>query len=402
MSVGLGFAFIGGSVAQRFRLPPLVGYLLAGIAVGPFTPGFVADTHLAPQLAEIGVILLMFGVGMHFSIQQLWKVRLIAIPGAIAQIVAATVLGALATSTWGWPLAQGVVFGLALSVASTVVLLRALEDRGLLSTENGQIAIGWLIVEDLVMVLTLVLLPPFSSLLLGEGATEDAAPAVSLVAILSMATITLLKVAAFVGLMLGLGVRVFPWILSKIEQTGSRELFTLAVITLSLGVAFAAAELFGVSFALGAFFSGIVIHESDLSHKAERDLAPLQDVFAALFFVSVGMLFDPSVLWEQPIAVATVLAIIMVGKSLAAYAIVLLLGRTVPTALIISAALGQIGEFSFILAELGIARGLLPPESQSLIVAGALISITLNPLLFWLIRHQLASITIPLTTNQHG
>ncbi len=379
VAVGLGLAFIFGFVATRLRLPPLVGYLLAGVAVGPFTPGFVADTHLAPQLAEIGVILLMFGVGMHFSVRDLLAVRGVAVPGALIQITAATLLGILLTSFWGWSFGAGLVFGLALSVASTVVLLRALEARNSVDSTEGRITVGWLIVEDLVMVVALVLLPALAPALGSGGAT------LSTIEILTALGLTLGKVALFVALMLVVGARVFPWLLKRVEATGSRELFTLAVVALALGVAFGSAELFGVSFALGAFFAGVVINESDLSHRAATEAQPLQDAFAALFFVAVGMLFDPEILIREPLAVLGVLAIILIGKSVAAFGLVRLLGRPTGTALMISAALAQIGEFSFILAELGVGLGLLPAEGQNLILAGALISITLNPLVFWLI-----------------
>jgi CPA2 family monovalent cation:H+ antiporter-2 len=374
--VGLSFAFVGGAIAHRLRLPPLVGYLLAGIAVGPFTPGFVADTALAPQLAEIGVILLMFGVGMHFSVKDLWAVRAVAVPGAIGQIAAATALGIGMALLWGWTFGSGLLFGLALSVASTVVLLRALEDRGLLKSEDGRIAVGWLIVEDLAMVLALVLLPALAGLL---GAKNAQVPAGGIWITLG---ITLAKVVAFVAVILVGGRWAFPRVLRWVAATESRELFTLAVVTLSLGVAFGVAELFGVSFALGAFFAGLVVHESDLSDRAATELQPLQDIFAALFFVSVGMLFDPAILIQQPWQVLGVLVIILIGKSLAAYGIVRLLGRPARTALTVSAALAQIGEFSFILAALGMSLGLLPAEVQSLLVAGALLSITVNPVLF--------------------
>jgi CPA2 family monovalent cation:H+ antiporter-2 len=378
IAVGLAFAFVCGFAAAHLRLPPIVGYLMAGVAVGPFTPGFVADAGLATQLAEIGVILLMFGVGMHFSVRDLWAVRGVAIPGALGQVAIATALGAAVASLWGWPLAAGLVFGLALSVASTVVLLRALEGRGLLSSGEGRIAVGWLIVEDVLMVLALVLLPSTAGLL-GASPGGSLAPAGMLTSIV----LTLGKVAAFVALMLIVGSRVFPWLLKRVEGTGSRELFTLAVIALSLGIAFGSAELFGISFALGAFFAGVVVHESDLSHRAASELQPLQDAFAALFFVSVGMLFDPKVLVQQPLQVAAVVAIIVIGKSAAAFGIMLALGGPLATARTVSAALSQVGEFSFILAELAVGIGLLPPEGQSLIVAGALLSITLNPLAFW-------------------
>jgi monovalent cation:H+ antiporter-2, CPA2 family len=380
IAVGLTFAFIGGYAATRLHLPPLVGYLVAGIAVGPFTPGFVADQELASQLAEIGVILLMFGVGMHFSLRDLLAVRAVALPGAIAQIVLATTLGVVVALAWRWSPGEGLVFGLALSVASTVVLLRALEARGLLESSDGRIAVGWLIVEDLVIVLALVLLPALAGPL-GGRAAEGAAPGNLWITL----AVTLGKIAVFAALMLGLGVRFFPWLLKKVEDTGSRELFTLAVVALALGVAFGSAKLFGVSFALGAFFAGMVINESDLSHRAATDTLPLQDAFTGLFFVAVGMLFDPEILFEQPLKVLAVLAIIVLGKSLAALGIVLGLRYPLGTALTVAAALAQIGEFSFILAGLGMSLGLLPPEGNSLILAGAILSITLNPLLFALV-----------------
>jgi K+:H+ antiporter len=375
IAVSLAFAFVGGLVAMRLRLPPLVGYLLAGIVVGPFTPGFVADAHLAPQLAEIGVILLMFGVGTHFSIRDLFAVRGVALPGAFTQIIVATALGAGVATLWGWSLGSGIIFGLSLSVASTVVLLRALEDREMINSNDGRIAIGWLVVEDLLMVLTLVLLPAFTGVLGGDVPDNGGSvwPAVG---------ITIGKVVLFIGLMLIAGVRFFPWLLSRVERTGSRELFTLAVIALALGVAFGSAKLFGVSFALGAFFAGVVVNESDLSHRAAKDLQPLQDAFTVLFFVAVGMLFDASILIRQPLQVLAVLTIVLIGKSLAAFGIVRALGGSMGTALVVSAALAQIGEFSFILAGLGVNIRLLPAEGLNLIVAGALLSITFNPGVF--------------------
>ena len=379
LAVGLTLAFVAGLLAVRLRLPPLVGYLIAGIAVGPFTAGFVADATLAPQLAEIGVILLMFGVGMHFSVGDLWAVRKIAIPGAIGQIAVATALGAGMAHLWGWPLEAGLMFGLALSVASTVVLLRALEDRGLVKSDDGRIAIGWLVVEDLVMVLALVLLPAF----VGPAHPLGAEPRPGGIGVTIVWTLA--KVVVFSILIVVVGGRLFPWLLKRVEKTGSRELFTLAVIALSVGVAFGSAELFGVSLALGAFFAGMVVHESDLSHRAERELLPLQDVFGALFFVSVGMLFDPAVLVREPLRLLAVVGIIVVGKSLVAFGIVRLLRGSTQTALTVSAALAQIGEFSFILATLGVSLGLLSAESQTLIVAGALISIAINPLVFHLV-----------------
>ncbi len=381
--LALGFGFL----AARVRLPPLVGYLLAGIAIGPFTPGFVADAGLASQLAEIGVILLMFGVGLHFSISTLLRVRTIALPGAVAQIAVATAIGVGLARWWGWSLTAGLVFGLALSVASTVVLLRALEQRNELDTENGHIAVGWLIVEDLAMVLALVFLPAL--------ATEGAADASSL--LFNLGT-TALKVAIFVALMLVGGRRIVPWILHQVARAGSRELFTLAVLAIALGIAYGSAHLFDVSFALGAFFAGVVLAETDLSHQAAENSLPLQDAFAVLFFVSVGMLFDPSVVLDRPLDLLGVLFIVVVGKSLAAFAIVLAFGYPVRTALTISASLAQIGEFSFILAGLGVGIGVLPPEGRDLILAGALLSITFNPFAFgmikpmvsWLLRHPRA------------
>ncbi len=380
LAISLAFAFVGGFFAAKLRLPPLVGYLLAGIAVGPFTPGFVVDVHLAPQLAEVGVILLMFGVGMHFSVKDLLAVRNIAVPGAVAQIAVATALGTGVALAWGWSVGAGLVFGLALSVASTVVLLRQLEAQGNLKSRDGQIAVGWLVVEDLAMVLTLVLLPALAGVLGGHpaDASHGAAPTNLWMAL----GLTLGRVALFVFLILLVGPRVVPWLLKQVDRTGSRELFTLAVIALALGVAFGSAELFGVSFALGAFFAGMVINESDLSHRAATDLQPLQDAFAVLFFVAVGMLFDPTILIREPLRVLIVVAIIVVGKFLAALGIVVVLRHPLSTALTVSAALSQIGEFSFILVGMGIALGLLPTEGRDLVLAGALLSITLNPLVF--------------------
>jgi len=366
--LAMGFGFL----ASRLRMPPLVGYLIAGIAIGPFTPGFVADAGLAGQLAEIGVILLMFGVGLHFSIGTLLKVRNIALPGAIVQIAVATIIGLGLARLWGWSTAAGIVFGLALSVASTVVLLRALEQRNELDTEQGRIAVGWLIVEDLAMVLALVFLPALAQ-------TGDEAGANTLLTSLGLTTV---KVAMFVALMMVGGRRIVPWLLGQIARTGSRELFTLAVLAIALGIAYGSAVLFDVSFALGAFFAGVMLAESDLSHQAAENSLPLQDAFAVMFFVSVGMLFDPSVIVTQPLALLGVMFVILIGKSLAAFAIVLAFGYAVRTALTISASLAQIGEFSFILVGLGVGLGLLPPEGRDLVLAGALLSITLNPFAF--------------------
>ncbi len=379
IAAGLGFAFVFGFLAQRLHLPPLVGYLVAGIAVGPYSPGFSADISLASQLAEIGVILLMFGVGLHFSLGDLLAVRRIAVPGAVGQIAVATIMGAVVAHFWGWPWGQGLVFGLSLSVASTVVLLRALEQRGILESVDGRIAVGWLIVEDLATVLALVLLPVLAESLGGTAPAESGHGADGLWLALAL---TFGKVAAFLAIMLVVGRRAVPWLLERVARAGSRELFTLCVLAIALGVAVAAAGLFGVSFALGAFFAGVVINESDLSHQAAAEALPLQDAFAVLFFVSVGMLFDPTILLEQPLQVLGVLGIVMLGKSLAAFTIVLLFRHSVRTALTISASLAQIGEFSFILAGLGMSLGLLPAEGQSLVVAVALLSITLNPVAF--------------------
>ncbi|HEX6179222.1 MAG TPA: YbaL family putative K(+) efflux transporter [Thermoanaerobaculia bacterium] len=376
IAAGLGLAMIFGFIAARLRLPPLVGYLFAGIIIGPNTRGFTADVNLASQLAEIGVMLLMFGVGLHFSLDDLASVRGIALPGAIAQIGAATALGTIAaTWLWDWSFGAGLVFGIALSVASTVVLLRALEVRNALETFNGKIAVGWLIVEDLVTVLVLVLLPAIAPLLGGA----EAEPGRGLWGTLG---ITLAKVATFVVLMLVVGRRLFPRILWLVAKTGSRELFTLCVIAAAVGVAYGAAALFGVSFALGAFFAGMMMRESAFSHRAADESLPLRDAFAVLFFVSVGMLFDPAVIVRSPMALLVVVAIVMVGKTLAAVAVVLLLRYPLHTALLVGASLAQIGEFSFILASLGMELKLLPEEGHSLILAGALISIALNPAVF--------------------
>ncbi|MBY4596574.1 Kef family K(+) transporter [bacterium BD-1] len=380
LAVGLVLAFVLGALAQRLRLSPLVGYLLAGVLVGPFTPGFVADPALAMELSEIGVILLMFGVGLHFSVEELMEVKTIAIPGAIAQIAVATAMGWGLAWVLGWPVLQGLVFGLALSVASTVVLLRAMEDRRLLETRRGRIAVGWLIVEDLVMVVALVLLPALADSMGTTGAGERAGAG----SVLGSLGWTLVKVSAFVALMLLVGRRVIPWMLEKVAGLGSRELFTLSVLAIALGVAFGSAKLFGVSFALGAFFAGMLLN-GDLSHKAASDSLPLRDAFAVLFFVSVGMLFDPMILVQQPVAVVATFLIITVGKSLAAYVIVRAFRHPNDTALTISASLAQIGEFSFILAGLGVSLAILPESGRDLVLAGALLSIIANPLIFALL-----------------
>jgi CPA2 family monovalent cation:H+ antiporter-2 len=388
---GLGLAFVFGALANRFRIPPLVGYLVAGVLVGPYTPGFVADQGLALELAEIGVILLMFGVGLHFSLKDLLSVRAIAVPGAVVQIAFATALGAGLAWLMGWSMGAGIVFGLALSVASTVVLLRAMQERRIIETERGRIAVGWLIVEDLAMVLALVLLPALAGVMGGEvpeGAKADAGGLFGLVAgygIWGVIAMTLIKVAAFVVFMLVVGRRIIPWVLHYVAHTGSRELFRLAVLAIALGVAFGAAKLFGVSFALGAFFAGMIMSESELSHRAAEESLPLRDAFSVLFFVSVGMLFKPASLLDNTWPILATLFIIVIGKSIAAFLIVVLFRYPIATALIISASLAQIGEFSFILAELGVGLGLLPEQGRDLILAGAILSIILNPLVFSLV-----------------
>ena len=380
IAAGFGLALILGYIAARIKVPPLVGYLLAGILIGPATPGFVADVDLAGQLAEIGVMLLMLGVGLHFSLKDLLAVKRIAIPGALLQITVATAMGMATAMWWGWSLGAALVFGLALSVASTVVLLRALESRGVLESVNGQIAVGWLIVEDLVMVLVLVLLPALAPLLGGAAADGHADAATT--SLWTTLAITLAKVGAFIALMLIVGRRVFPRLLWLVERSGSRELFTLCVIAGAVSVAYGSAKLFDVSFALGAFFAGMMMRESEFSHRAAEESLPLRDAFSVLFFVSVGMLFDPRVLLDEPLKVLAVVAIIMVGKTLAAVVLVIAFRYPLNSALTVGASLAQIGEFSFILAGLGVALKLLPLEGQSLILAGALISIALNSLLF--------------------
>ncbi len=392
LASGFGLAMILGFVAAHLKMPPLVGYLLAGIVISPATPGFVADVGLAGQLAEIGVMLLMFGVGLHFSLEDLMAVKRIAVPGAIVQIGVATLLGAGTATWWGWSLGASLVFGLCLSVASTVVLLRALEAKGLLKSINGQIAVGWLVVEDLVMVLVLVLLPPLAEVLaaLGKsGTTTDLGPE-----IWETVGFTLLKVITFIAIMLVVGRRVLPKVLWWVARTGSQELFTLSVVAVAVGVAFGAAKLFDVSFALGAFFAGMMLRESEFSHRAAAESLPLRDAFAVLFFVSVGMLFDPAVIADQPIKLLAVVAIIVIGKTVAAVLLVLMFRYSLETALLVGASLAQIGEFSFILAGLGVALGLLSTEAQSLVLAGALISIALNaaafaaiePMKTWILR----------------
>ncbi len=380
LAIGFVLALLFGLLASAMRVSPIVGYLVAGIAVGPFTPGFVGDAGLANQLSEIGVILLMFGVGLHFSIKDLLSVRAIALPGAVAQIATATAIGLGLAYFWGWTTGQGLVFGLSLSVASTVVLLRALEERNALQSSEGKIAVGWLIVEDLAMVLALVMLPALAETLGGDTSSIHA-PGASDNTWLTL-LITLAKVALFVALALVVGKRVVPWLLMRVTRTGSRELFTLCVLAIALGIAYGSSAAFGVSFALGAFFAGVILSESELSHQAGADSLPLKDAFAVLFFVSVGMLFDPTVLVREPLSVFAVLGVIMIGKSVAAFIIVLLFRHPLRTALTVSASLAQIGEFSFILVSLGAALGLMPADGRDYILAGAILSIALNPLTF--------------------
>jgi len=380
--VGLVVAFFMGTIAHRLRVSPVAGYLFAGVIVGPFTPGFVADTSLANELAELGVILLMFGVGLHFSLRELLSVKKIAVPGALVQISVATALGMGLALSLGWSLPAGVIFGLALSVASTVVLIRAMQARDLINTERGRIAVGWLIVEDLVMVVTLVLLPPVAQLLAGEDVGGSG--------IAVTFGITILKIAGFIAFMLIVARRIIPSALHWVAHTGSRELFRLAVLAIALGVAFGAAFMFDVSFALGAFFAGMILGETQLGRRAAEETLPLRDAFAVLFFVSVGMLFDPSVIVEQPWPLLATVLIIVLGKSAAAYAIVRAFGHANRTALTIAASLAQIGEFSFILAGLGATLGVLPPEGRDLILAGAILSIFANPFVFTAVAGRVA------------
>lgn len=378
LAVGFGLALIFGYIAARIRLPPLIGYLVAGILISPNTPGVVGDIHLANQLAELGVMFLMFGVGMHFSLSDLMQVRRIALPGAVLQIAVATLLGIGVTMIWGWSFGSALVFGLSLSCASTVVLLKALGDRGLINSVNGKIAVGWLLVEDLVMVLALVLLPA-TAVLLGGTAIVGSDPNANIWMTLA---ITLLKVAGFIAFMLIVGKRLVPWIMQIVARLGSRELFTLTVVAAAVSIAFGAYKVFGVSMALGAFFAGMVVKESDFSHRAKEETLPLREIFSILFFVSVGMLFDPMILVQQPWQVLAVVAIIMIGKTIAAMALVLFFRYPINTALTVGASLAQIGEFSFILATLGVSLHLLSLDGQNLILAGALISITLNSFVF--------------------
>ncbi len=378
LAMGFGLALVFGFIAERLRVPALLGYLVAGIIIGPATPGFVADIEIAAQLSEIGVMLLMFGVGLHFSLNDLMSVKWVAIPGAIVQMTVATLMGMGVASLWGWSPGEALVLGISLSCASTVVLLKALETRGILVSMDGRIAVGWLVMEDLVIVLALVLMPSLAEVIKGSPGQDSSA-------IWFVIGETLLQVAAFIAIMLFAGRRVIPWLMWQISKTGSRELFTLSVVAAALGIAFGAAKLFGVSFALGAFFAGMVMRESEFSQRAAEESLPLRDAFAVLFFVGVGMLFDPTVIWTEPLHLLAVVLIIMVGKSIAAFILVLLLRYTLTTALTVSASLAQIGELSFILVGLGISLGMLPQEGQSLVLSGAIISIALNPLTFKLV-----------------
>jgi CPA2 family monovalent cation:H+ antiporter-2 len=405
LAAGFSVALVLGFLAECIKVPALVGYLVAGILIGPATPGFVADVHLASQLSEIGVMLLMFGVGLHFSLNDLLAVKRIAVPGAVVQMSLATLLGMAVAWWWGWSWGAGLIFGLSLSCASTVVLLKALEARGVLDSMNGRIAVGWLVVEDLVTVLVLVLLPPLAGVLGGSGSEVTSTQAL-------WVTIgkTLLQVGAFIAIMLVAGRRVLPWLLWQISRTGSRELFTLAVVVAAIGIAYGAAQLFSVSFALGAFFAGMVMRESEFSHRAAQESLPLRDAFSVLFFVSVGMLFEPTILLDKPLHVLAVVAIIMFGKSIAALGLVLVFRYPLSTALTVSASLAQIGEFSFILAGLGLALGLMPVEGMSLVLAGALISIALNPVLFaaieparrWILERSLLARSLEQRTDPYA
>jgi len=376
LATAFGLALLFGFLAARLKLPVLVGYLFAGIVIGPYTPGFVANGDIARELAEIGVMLLMFGVGLHFSLKDLLAVWKIALPGALLQMIIASALGTWIATTWSWNVGGAFIFGLSLSVASTVVLLRALEGHEGLKSISARIAIGWLVVEDLAMIIVIVLLPPLA------GRLNGSLPSITDGHLVEALGFTFMKILVFVTLMMVVGRKIFPKILWQISQTGSRELFTLCVITTAITVAFIASELFDVSFALGAFFAGMMMRESPLSQRAAGHSLPLREAFAVLFFVSVGMLFDPLVLLHHPIQLLAVIGIIVFGKII--IAAVLMLGFRYPlkTALLVSISLAQIGEFSFILAALGVNLGLLPPTGQSLILAGALISIAVNPLLF--------------------
>jgi CPA2 family monovalent cation:H+ antiporter-2 len=378
IAAAFALALVFGFLAVRLKLPALLGYLVAGVVLGPFTPGFTADVNLTQQLAEIGVMLLMFGVGLHLSVADLLAVRRMAIPGALLRILIATPLGIGAGLMWGWSFGASLVLGVSLSVASTVVLLRALEQRGSMDSLSGRIAVGWLVVEDLAMVVVLVLLPPLAATL---GGVAPAAPAGTDSLALTL-LLTLGGVAALIVLMLVVGRRLLPWLLWQVARTGSRELFTLCVVATAVGIAYGSGKLFGVSFALGAFLAGLVMRESEFSHRAAEDSLPFRDAFSVLFFVSVGMLFDPSLLWREWDKVLVVLAIVVAARAVVTFGLVLAYRYPLNTALTVGAGLSQIGEFSFILAAMGVQLGVLPAEGQNLIIAGAVISIAINPLVF--------------------
>ena len=416
--VGLVLAFILGTLAHRLRMTPLIGYLCAGIVVGPYTPGFVADAHLAQELAEIGVILLMFGVGLHFSIHDLLTVKRVAIPGALLQMAIATSMGLILALALGWQSGESVIFGLTLSCASTVVLLTALQERKLLDTPRGRIAIGWLVVEDMAMVLALVVIPVIAPALTpaldaafspasppaphpasGSALLAASAAAITPAALITTLAITVAKVIAFIAVMLIIGRRAIPWLLERIAATGSRELFNLCVLAIALGCALGSTLIFGVSFALGAFFAGMMLAESRFNQRASETSLPLRDTFSVLFFVSVGMLVDPAILLQHPLLLLATLCIIVLGKALTAFLLMRAFGHGLRAALTIAASLAQIGEFSFILATLGNTQGLLSDEACDLILGSAILSIMLNPLLFvgldylnpWLEKQELAS-----------
>lgn len=381
LTAAFGFALLFGFIAERLKVPSLVGYLLSGIIISPATPGFVADVNIASQLSEIGIMLLMFGVGLHFSLADILRVKYVAVTGAIGQMTIATLVTMVVSHFWGYSWGEALVFGVCLSCASTVVLLKALEAQGLLKSLDGQITIGWLVVEDLMTVLILVLLPPLTSVLLGNS-TEATGTTDSLWYIIAM---TLLRVIAFIALMLIIGKRILPWLLWQVAKLGSRELFTLSVLTIAIGIAYGAAELFGVSFALGAFFSGMVMRESKYAHRAAIESLPLRDAFSVIFFVGVGMMFDPMILAKQPLEVLAVVFIILAVKSIVAFGFVLLFKYPLHSAITVGVAVSQIGEFSFILSSLAISLGIMQKEGLSLVLAGAIFSIALNPLLFALI-----------------
>lgn len=375
LTLSMSMAFLCGLIASKLRISPIVGYLIAGVLVGPHTPGFTVDVPIAEELSEIGIVLLMFGVGLHFSLKDFMAVKKIALTGALLQLIVVTTFGATVSHFWGWTWESSIVFGMSLSVASTVVLLRAFEERNLVKTHHGRIAVGWLIVEDLAMVLALVLVPALAQ----TNPDLAASP-------LQQFFMAIAKVGLFIVIMLVAGKRFLPWLLMVVTKTGSRELFTLTVFAMALGIAFSASKLFGISFALGAFFAGMMIRESDMNHEVANRALPFQDAFAVLFFVSIGMLFDPVILLEQPLKVTAVSAIILLGNFLVPFGIVMAFGYPLKTGLLVSSGLAQIGEFSFILVSVGLAYGLLSDEGRDLVLAGAMISIACNPVVFYFSR----------------